>query len=177
MASDWIQTYTGIQFYPTHPEMCDIHILDIAHALAMQCRFAGHVRQFYSVAEHSVRVSHACDPEDAMWGLLHDASEAYLGDVTRPLKRDDLMTGYLEAENVLQAMIARRFWLSPGEPASVKVADEWLLATEARDLKSPLHPEWVTKWLTFDPLPEVIVPWSPERAECEFMRRYAQLAA
>src|ERR1017187_10636100 len=76
-----ITTFSGIHFWPLLPNPADIRIEDIAHALSNQCRFAGHAREFYSVAEHSVRVSQLCPPEDALWGLLHDASEAYLTDV------------------------------------------------------------------------------------------------
>src|SRR5271165_7548492 len=84
---DWIQTYTGRVMYPLDPRPEEINIIDIAHALSNLCRFTGHVRTFYSVAEHSVRVSQHCDPKDALWGLLHDASEAYLADMSRPMKR------------------------------------------------------------------------------------------
>jgi uncharacterized protein len=84
---DWIQTYTGKQFWPLSPLPEDIVIEDIAHALSMQCRFGGHVRTFYSVAQHSVHVSLLVEPQYALWGLLHDAAEAYLVDLPRPIKK------------------------------------------------------------------------------------------
>src|ERR1019366_6268112 len=80
-----IRTYTGILFDFEEPEASPIRIEDIAHALSLLCRFAGHCKEFYSVAEHSVRVSYACPEEHALWGLMHDASEAYCVDVPRPL--------------------------------------------------------------------------------------------
>src|SRR5579885_2784587 len=83
---DWIQTYCGVAFYPLDPRPEEILIEDIAHALSMLCRFTGHVKRFYSVAQHCVYVSHRCDPKDALWGLLHDAAEAYLNDISRPVK-------------------------------------------------------------------------------------------
>ena len=82
----WVQTVTGKAFYPLKPDPSLISIEDIAWALSMQCRFAGHVLHFYSVAEHCVYISNSVPMEDALWGLLHDATEAYLTDVPRPLK-------------------------------------------------------------------------------------------
>ena len=84
----WIQTHLGIQFIVLEPRFENIHIGDIAHALSMNCRFNGHCKDFYSVAEHSVHVSRILDddPNLALWGLLHDASEAYITDLPRPVK-------------------------------------------------------------------------------------------
>jgi hypothetical protein len=96
---DWIQTYSGRQFWPLDPRVEDVHLEDIAHALSNVCRYTGHVREFYSVAEHSVHVSWSCEPEDALWGLLHDASEAYLADMARPVKQN--MPVYVAAERLV----------------------------------------------------------------------------
>src|SRR4051794_15527189 len=82
----WITTFSRRQFWPLDPHSDEIHIEDIAHSLSQQCRFGGHSRSFYSVAQHSCLVSALCKANDALWGLLHDASEAYLGDIPRPLK-------------------------------------------------------------------------------------------
>src|SRR5690606_29748913 len=85
---DWMQTFTGRRFWPLDPRPDEICIEDIAHALSMQCRYAGHCLSFYSVAEHSVLLSqHVAEPF-RRWALLHDASEAYLVDVPRPIKGD-----------------------------------------------------------------------------------------
>ena len=75
---DWIQTYLGIQFWPLDPRPEEVMLFDIAHSLSNMCRFTGHCREFYSVAQHSVIVSQNVPREDAAWGLLHDASEAYM---------------------------------------------------------------------------------------------------
>jgi uncharacterized protein len=172
---DWIQTFSGAKFYPLNPREYEICVEDIAHALANQCRYAGHVREFLSVAEHSVRVSRACDPADALWGLLHDASEFVLGDICRPLKHLPQFAFYREAEDRLQRMICRRFGLPEEMPESVQLADETLLATEARDLMAPLHPEWA-RWIeAITPLPERIVPWPPVLAEAMFLGRFHEL--
>jgi hypothetical protein len=109
--------------YPLNPRVDDVCVDDIAHALAMQTRFTGHCRRFYSVAQHSVHVSHVCDRRDALWGLLHDASEAYLSDVSRPVKRLPEMSEYRSAEQRLLAVICERFGLPEAEPPSVKRAD------------------------------------------------------
>lgn len=170
----WIQTHSGRRFNPTQPNPDAIVIQDIAHALSMQCRFSGHCKEFYSVAQHSVLVSYICDHKDAMWGLLHDASEAYLVDVPRPLKRSGLINGYIEMEGRMQEAICRRFALPFAEPPSVKTADTQLLATEARDLMSPLHSDWQQP---VDPLPFKIEPWDHNKAKDMFMKRFFELFA
>jgi hypothetical protein len=166
-----------VAFYPLDPKADEIRVEDIAHALAMQCRFTGHVRRFYSVGEHSVRVSQVCDPADALWGLLHDASEAYLVDVARPVKRMDCMTHYREAEDHLLHAIADRFGIAWPEPPSVKHADKCLLAIEARDLMPTLWPDWRERWYPFigDHDFTISRPWSPEEAEERFLARFAEL--
>lgn len=168
----WIQTFTGKKFDPIHPSAVDISLLDIAHALSNMCRFTGHVKEFYSVAQHCVLVSYICDSKDALHGLLHDASEAYLVDIPRPIKRSGKMEGYRELENNLQSLIYQKFGLSSVEPEGVKVADTALLATEARDLMAPLHPDWRQP---AKPLPFTITPLSPKEAKQLFLDRYNEL--
>jgi hypothetical protein len=82
----WIETYTGRRFNVFEPDIRNINIMDIAHSLSMCTRFNGHLNQYYSVAEHSIYVSELVPKEFALAGLLHDASEAYLSDVPRPIK-------------------------------------------------------------------------------------------
>jgi len=105
----WIQTFTGRRFHPLSPQTTDIVIEDIAHALSMICRYAGHTRKFYSVAEHSVIVSLHVPPEYAREALLHDASEAYIGDVSRPIKHSPIMCEYRRVEAELTCAIYERF--------------------------------------------------------------------
>ena len=83
----FLPTCTGRRVHIADPLPDEIDIEDIAHGLSHVCRFAGHVPLYYSVAQHSLLVSELLDERTAMWGLLHDASEAYLHDLTRPLKR------------------------------------------------------------------------------------------
>lgn len=125
---DWIQTYSGVAFWPLDPRPEEIDILDIAHALSHQCRFSGHTKWFYSVAEHSFLVSTLVSPKDKLWALLHDASEAYLVDVPRPIK--NLLPEYKVWEERLMRVIARRFGLQEEMPDVVKMFDSRMLATE-----------------------------------------------
>lgn len=169
---DWIQTATGDQFWPLDPLAGEVDINVIAHALGNLCRFGGHCRPFYSVAQHSVLVSLHSGPEDALWGLLHDASEAYLIDLPRPIKIDPAMEPYRRAEAAVQLAVCEKFGLDITMPASVKAADGLLLATEVRDLMAPVHPEWA-KWVLGLPmLSGRIEAWAPERAAAEFLARY-----
>lgn len=183
---NWQQTYTGVQFWPLDPRPEDIDVRDIAHALALQCRFAGHCARPYSVGEHSVRVSlvveaglvkqypkaHAQNRRGALAALLHDASEAYCVDVPRPLK--PYLTGYKDIERLVTDAVERWANLPAGacEEWNIKHADEVLLATEARDLMCAPPASWD---LRADPLPEIIEPWGWERAEAEFLARFEML--
>ncbi len=175
-APKWIQVKSGGQFYPLAPRMEDIHIEDIAHALANQCRFAGHTKRFYSVAEHCWLVSCVVPEEHALQGLLHDASEAFLVDVPSPVKHSPQMRGYREAESRLQRLIYTRFGVDPNEHKEVKLADMRVLVTEARDLMSPQHPEWAKYKAGWgEPLPWVIDPMTPGQARELYLSRYYDL--
>jgi hypothetical protein len=168
----WIQTYTGVAFYPFDPRPSEIHIYDIAHALSMQCRFTGHVKEFYSVAQHSVLVALHCPREDRLWALLHDATEAYLVDVARPVKQHAVMEPYRTIENDLERMICQRFGLPLEKPSSVHIADKRMLATEKRDLMGTEPMDW--EW-PYDAFPYKIRAWTPKEAEEIFLTMYAGL--
>lgn len=168
----WLQTATGGQFYPLAPRPEYVKVEDIAHALANVCRFAGHSRSFYSVAQHSVLVSRLCEPQDALWGLLHDASEAYLGDVISPLKRTEAWAEYRKIETRVQGAICDRFGLPLDQPDSVGWADLVALATEKRDVMLPAPADWMAL-----PAPDrrEILPLAPEFAKRAFLYRYEEL--
>lgn len=170
---DWIPTYSGGVFFLMDPQPALVHIADIAHALAHLCRFTGHTIQFYSVAQHSVLVSRFCAPEDALWGLLHDASEAYVADLNKPLKRQPSLVGYRDVEASVQRAICQRFELPPDEPQSVKDADGVLLRTEQRDLVV-MPDDWTPR---VRPLTARLVPLQPYQAEREFITRFHELMA
>lgn len=188
-----MQTYTGRQFWPCDPLPEDVCIEDIAHSLALQCRFAGHCLEHYSVAEHSVRVMRVVvdtvnGPTGAdftaaqrrwsiLGALLHDASEAYCVDVPRPLK--PFLTNYREIEDGVTAAIEAWAGLPVGACSMtwVKRADEILLMTEARDLMSAPPVPWsFAKDVAYEPLPDVIVPWGWEVAERRFLGAFAEIA-
>lgn len=172
---DWIQVASGAKFWPLDPRPDEVDIRDIAHALANQSRFSGHTKEFLSVGQHSVLVSENCDPADALWGLLHDASEAYLVDLPRPLKALPEFAAYREAEAAVMRCVCDRFGLPVEMPESVRRADETLLATEARDLMAPLHPEW-DRWIKDWPtLGATLRPWPPSAARRLFLDRYVDL--
>lgn len=168
---DWMSTYTGRKFWPMDPDYREIDILDIARALSMQCRYNGHVKKFYSVAEHCWLVSLAC-PEYPLWGLLHDASEAYLSDIIRPVK--PYLQEYIEAEKNLMVAVCRRFALYPVMPQAVKEADNRILVDEARALLTCEGKDWN---LPYEPLGAAIIGLPPEEAEKLFLHRFAQLTA
>ena len=168
---DRIRTYTGRWFRPLAPTVDDIDIEDIAHALSNICRWTGHVKQFMSVAQHSVLVSQVCKPEDALSGLLHDASEAYLADLASPVKHAASMEAYRKAERKLQTVIYQRFGLPLRMLASVALADKLVLAAEARALMGFEWPEGLE-------IPEGlrIEPLAPSDAKVQFLERYWDLS-
>jgi hypothetical protein len=170
---DWGCTVSGRKYWPADPRPEDFCVEDIAHALANQCRFGGHCRTFYSVAQHSVHVSRVCDPADALWGLLHDASEAYIVDIPRPFKTAPGMEGYRLYENQMMRAVCEAFGLPAEIPASVKHADEVLLASEARDLMPEAS---VRRWyLPERPLDFTLSPWSPTKSRALFLARFHEL--
>lgn len=172
-----IQTFSGGFIDLLDPDSLDIHIEDIAHALSNICRFGGHVRKFYSVAQHSVFVSFLVPPGDALHGLMHDAAEAYVGDVVRPLKTQ--LGGYAAIERQVMRAINKKFRLielvpDPEREERIKFADETALATEARDMfLAP--PAWLSDYPP--PNPKRIVPVSPDCARDAFLDRFKELTA
>lgn len=190
----WIQTasgqafdYAGAARGKPQPVLLD----DVATALSNLCRFTGHCRIFYSVAEHSVMVSHRARqlaswdglrPElvrqAAQWGLLHDASEAYAGDVNRPLKHMDGMEAYRSIESACETQIIHAFLDAPPPDyirKLVKIADNEALAVEKREImrKGDREKDW--EWLPEPPDGYVCLGWRPPLAKARFLSRAAEL--
>lgn len=166
-----ILTLGGRYFDFNNPEDGAINIDVIAHALSHICRFTGHVRTFYSVAQHSVLVSEIVSPEHAFAGLMHDAAEAFIGDVSAPLKQ--LLPDYKALEKIVEAAVLGYFGLPAELPAEVKHADLVLLMTEQRDLM-PAHDD-VWHEGRIKPLERRIVPVSPQEARRMFLMRFDDL--
>lgn len=173
LVEPWIQTYTGKKFDLLNPDFNSICIEDITHSLSNICRYTGHVKSFYSVAQHSVLASMSVPEEDALSGLLHDAAEAYLTDISKPLKV--LLPEYCRLEDNVWLKIAEKFNLPEILPASVKDADLRLLATEKRDLMSDCGPSWKTTD-GVECLKDKILPWGPDQAEFMFLKRFKELS-
>lgn len=170
---DWMQTASGGVFWPLDPRASEVKIEDIAHALSNMCRYAGHVSEFYSVAQHSVLVSRSLPPEYRLWGLLHDAAEAYVVDVPRPIKR--FLTNYAEIEAGVMRVVVEAFGLTPIEqPEAVTVADNSILGDEKKYLMSNTPKNWN---LQFPPLGIVIRPWTPAVSRSMFLREFEQLTS
>lgn len=167
---DWIQTYTGVKFWPLDPRPEEIFIIDIAHALSLQCRYAGHCLSFYSVAEHSVLLSEAVPPQHAKAALLHDATETYLQDVVRPVKRS--LLGYQVAEARLWEAIAAKYGVPAMLPAIVKEYDTRILADEREQNMMPTKEVWSTAAV---PLGVKLRFYDPAKARTAFLRRFGEL--
>lgn len=167
-----IMIVSGSYFDFDDPESSAFTIEDIAHALAHICRFTGHSRRFYSVAQHSVLVSHVVPSQHAFAGLMHDAAEAFIGDVAKPLKV--LIPDYKAIESRVEAAVFARFGLPATLPACVKVADRVLLRTEQRDLMGADGHQWFFS-AGVEPMAERIEPLAPVEAKQLFLARYAEL--
>lgn len=169
---DWIQTFSGRCFWPLDPRVEDIDILDIAHSLAYRCRFGGHCTKFYSVAEHSVLVSQHVPPEFALWGLLHDAAEAYTADIPRPLKRN--LPFWKPIEQRIMNVICEKYNLSYSEPSEVKHADLAITSDEREVLMNPCDRDWGA---LPDPIGAIVRGLSPEDAKIDFLHRFYGLTS
>lgn len=175
----WITTFTGKQFFHLNPQPEQICIEDIAHALSMNCRWTGHTKYHYSVAQHSVYVSYLVPFSDAKKGLMHDSPEAYIGDMNRPLKHyTEAGVIYSQIEESIEKVIFEKFGLTPGIPESVKVADNQMLYTEKDQLINPSTSTMyeVGKWGTSEKRANILIAnWSPEFAEKMFLDRFREL--
>ncbi|MES2018922.1 MAG: phosphohydrolase [Pseudomonadota bacterium] len=168
----YVSTFSGNRFYPLEPRIDHVAIEDIAHGLAYQCRFNGQTRAFYSVAQHSLIVASLVPPPLQLAALLHDAAEAYLGDMVKPLKV--LLPAFGAIEDQVSALIARAFDIDFSDYAPIKHADLIALATEKRDLM----PHSAERWDYLDgivALPEAIVAMSPPQAKQAFLAEFGRL--
>lgn len=187
MSSPWIQTFSGKKFYPFDPRIEDIDIKDIAHSLSLICRYNGHCKYFYSVAEHCVRMVDIVSEENKLWALLHDAAEAYIGDICIPIKdsfyvdKSEGFTGFepesiIAIEDAILEQVAEKFsltWENCDFPKEVHEADMIMAATEKRDIIVDSGLKWreLPK-----PLKERIIPnITPPIIERRFLQTFEKL--
>ena len=157
----WMNTYSGKAFHFLNPQPDEIDIVDIAHHLSLLCRYTGAVKKFYSVAEHCVRVAQELPPALRLAGLLHDAAEAYINDISSPVKASHKLE---ETEARITAVINQKYELANPFPEEVKKMDKVMMATEVRDLM-PSGCKWQELPV---PLIRVIIPWTSDLAEWRF---------
>jgi len=168
LTASTLGTFTGLRVDPAALDANLINIPDIAHSLSLQCRFGGHCKEFYSVAQHSVEVSRQVPAEFALWGLLHDASEAYLCDLPRPVKA--LFPEYKKLELEIQEIIAAYFGLPWPMPKEIHIADAVELLTEAKCFHEvPVYDSELTHRQT------PLISQAPVFAERSFLQRYKEL--
>jgi len=165
----WVMTWSGKRFDLINPRVEDVAVLDIIFSLSKQCRFNGNTREFYSVAEHSVLLSHRVSKRAALYGLFHDAAEAYTGDIVTPLKTPEIK----KKEERIFAVIVRALGLgrmiTPEIEAEVKEADIRMLATEKERLLMP-GPQF-PGLENVKPYPIAIDCWPHGEAAAEFADR------
>lgn len=169
-----ILTFSGKYINFLDPSVNDYDIVDIAEGLGKICRFTGHSRVFYSVAQHSVLCSYNVPKEYALEALLHDATEAYLGDVSSPLK--SILPDYVRLEEMHYAAISKKFGIPEQVSDVVKYVDLVLLKTEKRDLmlRGDNSPFWAFLEVV-DVLKAKIYPVSPEESTHLFLKRFYEL--
>lgn len=167
--SSWIQTFSGRAFDPLNPRPEDISIVDIAHALSLTCRFGGQCSQFYSVAEHSIYVALFAPKTLGREALLHDATEAYLTDIPRPIKRH--LNDFRALENSLEKVIAEKFNLLHPLPPIIHEIDYRMLFTEKRQLFAN-DLQWENE---VEPYDLKITPREPRIMKGVFLKIWEQL--
>lgn len=165
---NYIYTYSGTKFYPLDPYFEEVKIEDIAHGLSNICRFNGHTFKYYSVAEHCVHVSNHVPIEHSLWGLLHDAAEAYISDVQRPIKVD--VPQFSKIEEKIMIEVCTKFHMSYTMPPEVKEVDNRILEDEAFYLINRYKKNKNVKALGIKP-----ECWSPDLAKQMFLKRYLEV--
>ena len=165
---DYSQLYSGNIFWTLDPRPEEVFIEDIAHALSNLCRFTGHCNTFYSVAEHCINVSRKCsNPENALWGLLHDASEAYINDLQTPVKA--FLLEYQKIEKGIERVIKKRFNIGNVNEKEIKEIDIRMLITERNDNMKPPFIPWECE---VDPYDIIFDYYTPKEAESEFLKSF-----
>jgi hypothetical protein len=175
---DWMMTFTGRHVFPLALKPEDVDIRDIAHHTAMQVRYNGSVRVFYSVAEHMIHVSEAIhhmtgDRMKALQGLLHDANETYTGDMIRPVKNSlkENFAFWKQMEDNNERAICEKFGIPfPLDPI-VKECDKRIIVNEKMALFGKNKPwDW-----NYEPLEIKIAGWDWADAEKFYLEAFGFL--
>lgn len=174
---DWMQTFTGKQFYPADPHSDDYDINDVAHALSQLCRYGGHTSRFYSVAEHSILMSEVAEElfglEGAYEALMHDGSEAYLPDIPKPVKNS--FPAIDKAAQAIEKDFNRFFCIPFPMSPEIKDIDTRIVVDEKQAL---MNTHGNVKWHKYNdvwPLGVDIRCLSPVEAEAIFLKRFRRL--
>ena len=167
---DWMQTFSGRRFYPADPRTEDVSIDGIAHALSHMNRFNGHTRWPYSVAAHSVFAWEFAPTGFKLEALLHDASEAYICDLARPIKR--MLVDYQHMEKQVDAIIRSKFGLPAKMSVVVKYIDWRLLVTEADQLMGDGAEKWWVKEGYPPPFYVTLTHEPPHVVKAKFLRAF-----
>lgn len=168
----WMQTHSDIKFDPYNIKPEDISILDIAHSLANTCRWGGHCKEFYSVAQHSIEVMHRVSPPNKLAALLHDAAETYIGDMPSPIKAT--LPDYKRLEEIIMTAIADKFEFQLPLNQEIKDADKFACIWEAHNLLRDTA--LVEQWGGKNPEPyRKIKCWSPATAKYSFIHEFERL--
>jgi hypothetical protein len=163
---------SGVYFNYDRPDQSNFSIGDIAKGLSNTCRFGGQCQRFYSVAEHCVLMSDCMPADLAFQALMHDAAEAFICDMPKPLKM--MLPDYMAVEDRVEAAIADRFGLPAKMSPAVKEMDIRMLAAEQQQVMGNNH-----KWrytYELEAAPVKVKFWSPEMAEMRFLARFKDLA-
>lgn len=169
-------TYSGGKFWPLDPRVEEVHLEDIAHHLSMICRYGGAVSRYYSVAEHSVLVSLYVPPEYAKEALLHDAAEAYVGDLVRPLKHQPELAAFRAAEDRIYPIVMERFGVvsTPESRAMISEVDDQIIADETLALMETPE-KYADRYPVGRALGCLIQGMSQEGAKIVFLSRFLEL--
>lgn len=172
---DWMQTFSGRPYWTSDPRPEDIFIEDVAHALAMMCRYTGACRDHYSIAEHSVHVSYLVPRLLAFQGLMHDGPEYVLNDMNRPTKLE--LPDYQALEDLNWRVFARRFGLPYALDPLIKKMDTAICFAEKAAILNPSHLPWGDWGVTEVPdVPDVKIEcWDWRTAEKKFLERFYEL--
>ena len=172
----WMQTASNGELDFTADEWIVMPIGDIARALSNICRYNGHCSRYYSVAEHSVLISRMVPQDLALAALLHDASEAYVGDMPSGLKRF-MGVNFKDLERKATLAVARGYGLTYEqlESPDIKAFDKRILIEEGAALMPP-HAFWDQLGRDLEPTGAVIECWPPDKANAKFLERFAELS-